>query len=523
MIKKDNKLNKDKTRVKKTPRINNSNEFRAQFIKRVVVYSIFGLLTIVLTLLVFYRAKGYTFTKNGQVEKRGIVLIDSAPVSAKIFLDGKEVDKTDSKLEVPEGDHIIRLEAEGYKTWQRSFAIGREKVIWFYYPFLIPETLSSELFITNQTPKKYSKLSPAGEVVSFSKSSQNNLEAINLELLNLKDEDPLKVAKPLIAPTTLFTRQASGGLGDISFVEWSPNGDSIYIQHNYDGKQELINLRVKNPLESQNLTRSLGTEVKELHYDSRSRVYALVGSEVAIYEPKTLAKEQVITSNASSFQVFSDDRFVFSQVTDSGSAIFVQEGQNIAVKVADLNTNDVASFDYKYIINRRTPYLAIANLNTKELQIFKNPLDTSLATSTSQPTAPLYLATFSELKSANIEDSPGNSSQPGMYIAMQLTNSELFIYDFEEESSFSYKLTLKEQPEKQLDVLSYSWLDSHRLQARTVEGDVYYFDYDGNYLNLIGNTAQEFSYFIKSKNRAFLVSNIESGSNQINLLNFKKK
>lgn len=520
------KNTKETSKVKKTPKINNSNEFRSQFIKRVVTYSFFGLLTIVLSILIFYRAKGYTFTKTGQVEKRGIVLIDSAPVSAKIFLDGKEIAKTDSKLEVTEGEHDIRLEAEGYKTWQRSFTMGREKVVWFYYPYLIPESLKSEPFIANQIPRQYSRLSSDGEIVSMYRSTLNQRESINLELLSLKEEDSAKATKPLIVPSSLLTRQANATFGEIQFTDWSPNGDSIYLKHNFDGKSEIINLRVNNPSESQNLTRLLGPDIKEVHYDSRSRIYALVGSEVALYEPKTLVKEQSITTNATGFQVFADNKFVYTQnLSSAGTSLFVQDGQNAPIKVADYETLDINNFDYKYIINRRTPYLAVTNLANKELKIFKDPLDTRLnlptTTSDNNLPVPLYFATFSDLKSANIEDSPGSSSQPGNYLALQLSGAKFFIYDFDEESSFSYNLSLKNQPEKTLDFSSYRWLDSHRLQGKTVDGEVYYFDYDGNYLNLIGSTNEELSYFIKSRNRVFLVNNLEPATNQINFIKLK--
>ena len=521
MVKVPNRAVKS-NKPKKTPKINNSNEFHSQFIKRILMYSLFGLLTIILTILVFYRAKGYTFTKSGQVEKRGIVLVDSAPVSAKIFLDGKEVDKTDSKLEVPEGDHSIRLEAEGYKTWQRSFSINREEVVWFYYPYLIPNQLSVQSYIANTLNKQYSKLSSNGEVLSLSKTTQNNSEVLNLELLNLKEDDPAKASTPLIIPTTLFTKSAKGTYGEIKFSDWSPNGDSIFLEHSYDGKKELINLRTKSPAESQNLTRSLNTDIKESHYDSKSKLYLLSSGELASYDPKSLTKDASIAKQVTGFQVFADNKFAYSQNTDTGSALFVQDGQNAAVKVLNLNTEDTSKFDYKYIINRRNAYLAVSNADSKDLQIFKNPLDTIASSSIDQLPVPLYFATFSELKSTTIEDSPGSSSQPGMYLALQLSSSKFFIYDFEEESSFSYNLSLKDQPDKQLDVSSFNWLDSHRLQGRTSQGEVYYFDYDGNYLNLIGNTNQELSFFLKTKNRVYLVNNADANSNQLNLINFKK-
>jgi hypothetical protein len=510
---------------RKVPKINHSNELHSKFLKRVAVYALFVILTIALTVLVFYRAKGYTFTKNGQVERRGIVLVDSAPVSAKIFLDNKEVDKTDSKLEVPEGQHTIRLEADGYRTWQRNFNMQREKVVWFYYPYLIPKTLSSKPFITNQITKSYSKISPEGKVISSYLSWQGASQTQNLELINLKEGDPAKASFNLTVSNLLFTRQADGNYGQTKFVEWSPNGDSMLVEHTYDGKKEIINLRINNPAESTNLTRQLAADIKEVHYDSRSRLYTLVGSELALYDPKTLTKNQVVTTIATSFQNFDDNKYVYSAQTDTGSEIYVQDGQSKPVRTTTLSTKDVTQFDYKYIVDRRTPYLVVTNSASKELQIFKSPLDLTgvISKTDSNPAklSPLYLATFGEMRSPKIEDSPSGSSQPGTYIALQLTGKKIFIYDFEEESSFSYDLKLAEDPNKEINIADISWLDPQRLQARSAEGDIYYFDYDGNYANLIGNTTQEFSYFVRSRAATLLVSNTPTGGNQLNQIKFK--
>ncbi len=511
---------------RKTPKINHSSELHSKFIQRIVLYSFFAVLTLLLSLLIFYRAKGYTFNKDGKVEKRGIVLVDSAPVSAKIILDGKEVDKTDAKLEVQEGRHNIRLEAEGYRTWQRDFNMEKEKVVWLYYPYLIPKTLFTEPFITNQITKSYSKLSSEGRLVASHPNGSGVAQTLSLELINLKELQPDKASSSLVASTLLFTRQADGSYGQIKFVEWSPNGDSILVEHTYDGNKELINLRVNNPVESTNLTKQLSPAIKEAHYDSKSKLYILIGSELALYESKTLAKEQIVTTIASSFQNFEDNKYIFSSATDSGSDIYVKDGQAKPVRVTSLTTKDISQFDYKYIIDRRVPYLALTDASAKSLQIFKDP--SSLTGVIQKPDAsgtkqsPLYMATFDELKSPKIEDSPGGSAQPGTYMALQLSSKKVFIYDFEQESSFSYNLKLSEDTTKEINVTDISWLDSQRLQARSAEGDIYYFDYDGNYINLIGNTTQEFSYFLESRAATFLVSNTTNSGNQLDIVNFKK-
>ena len=173
-----------KSKPKKNPRINNSHELHSKFVRRILIYGFFGVLTIFLTVLVFYRAKGYTFNKNGDVIRRGIVLIDSAPLNSKILLDDKEVDTTEAKLEVNEGTHTIKLEADGYRTWQRSFNMQAEKVRWFFYPYLIPTNPAQEQYLSSQTSKQYSEANSEGRMLAISKNSSGPNQSLLFEQIN---------------------------------------------------------------------------------------------------------------------------------------------------------------------------------------------------------------------------------------------------------------------------------------------------------------------------------------------------
>jgi hypothetical protein len=55
---------------------------------------------------------------------RGALTVDSRPVGARVFLDGKLVGTTPlSSTEIAAGDHAIRLEHDGYKNWTGAVRI----------------------------------------------------------------------------------------------------------------------------------------------------------------------------------------------------------------------------------------------------------------------------------------------------------------------------------------------------------------------------------------------------------------
>ncbi|HRV75831.1 MAG: PEGA domain-containing protein [Candidatus Nomurabacteria bacterium] len=494
-----------------------AHEPRAKFIKRVTLYTFFTALTIFLSVLIFYRAKGYTFTKNGRVEKRGILLINSAPISSKIYIDGKDIGKkTDYKLEIDEGSHNLRLEANGYRTWEKNFSIKAEEVEWFYYPYLIPNSLVSKDILTNIPKKTYSSLNSDSKVIAVSKSGLSLAQSYIFEELNLKEDDPANISNTIIVPSQIFTRQADGSLGDIKFDKWSPNGDSIFLEHTFDDNKELINLRVDAPAESTNLTNSVGVGINQYRYDDKSKLYLNKNGELAIYNPVSLVKEQIIDIEVLDFNNFRNSKYVYSKTSKDaekpGIQVLIKDDQNSPKLVNTLFVGNPKDLDFQYTANRRDYYLSISNLYNKELIIYKNPLD-SMDDNT-KVSNPLFLSTFESMKSNQIKESIQGSPQPGTYIAIHLSENTLFIYNFEKESSQTFTLN-------NLKINDFSWIDSEHLQLKTTDEKIFYIDYDGNYLNEITSTSQVFSYFIKSKNKTITINEVQPGLDKISEIKFK--
>jgi len=49
-----------------------------------------------------------------------LLFVASTPVAADIYLDGGFVGNTPSILDVPAGEHTLKMTKVGYKTWQRK-------------------------------------------------------------------------------------------------------------------------------------------------------------------------------------------------------------------------------------------------------------------------------------------------------------------------------------------------------------------------------------------------------------------
>jgi formylglycine-generating enzyme required for sulfatase activity len=52
------------------------------------------------------------------------VFISSIPEGAAVSVDGKSVGNTPLKIELPEGNYLLQIDADGFKTWQTQLSVG---------------------------------------------------------------------------------------------------------------------------------------------------------------------------------------------------------------------------------------------------------------------------------------------------------------------------------------------------------------------------------------------------------------
>jgi hypothetical protein len=58
-----------------------------------------------------------------------LLFVASTPVAADIYLDGGFVGNTPFVLDVPAGEHTVKMTKVGYKTWQRKIRVQSSRVV----------------------------------------------------------------------------------------------------------------------------------------------------------------------------------------------------------------------------------------------------------------------------------------------------------------------------------------------------------------------------------------------------------
>ncbi|MBI4101073.1 PEGA domain-containing protein, partial [Candidatus Microgenomates bacterium] len=115
-------------------------------ILRLSIYSLILVVVVLLTVALVAIGRGYRYDfETGQIISGGLILIDSEPNGATIYLDGKQINKrSPTRLPVKAGSHNLNLTKDGYRSWQKTLPVVRTEVSWVQYPFLVPLAIDTQ-------------------------------------------------------------------------------------------------------------------------------------------------------------------------------------------------------------------------------------------------------------------------------------------------------------------------------------------------------------------------------------------
>lgn len=119
--------------------------------KKQLKNTIYSLLPLLLSLLIilasvglFYYIQGYRFDfQSQQVSPTGVLSIDTIPSRSDLFIEEKLYGKTPKSTTLLGGNYDLKIEKEGYHTWQKTISIVEGKST-SVYPWLIATIIEKE-------------------------------------------------------------------------------------------------------------------------------------------------------------------------------------------------------------------------------------------------------------------------------------------------------------------------------------------------------------------------------------------
>ena len=433
-------------------------------------YVLIGLIILTVARFMLLQASGYGL-KQGKVIQNGLTFFSSQPHPANIYVNGKLAKvKTNTRLYLPSGIYDVKLQRDGYRTWQRKIELEGGDVQHFDYPFLIPTTL---------TTKKQHDYANAPGLAAQSPDHrwwlvQSPGSLGNFDLYDLKN--PLKiVTTQVVLPTGVLTKATSQE--SFQLAEWADDNRHVLLVHNFDGKAEYILLDRTNPDQSINLSTKLATSAPKIELANKKfDRYFMYDPATKIVQSATLNEPTPVSiiQHVLAYQSYSTDTFLY--FSDDG----VPAGKVALRMLVGTTTTPLRYFpagsNYLVDLTKYSGdlYIVVGAASENKVYIYKDPLG-QYGASKSHALVPSQVL--------HVDQPNFVSFSSNAQFIMAENGQQFGVYDIENDKGYNYSSAVGlDAPQ-----VHATWMDGDRLVI-TSGGKLVIFDYDHtNQQTLTGN------------------------------------
>lgn len=423
-----------------------------------------GVVLILATTILLYRAYGFGLDKEGRIIQNGLVFVSSRPDGADAYLNGKKYkDQTNTRMDLPSGQYLLELKRNGYLDWKRALTVEGGSVERFDYPLLFPKLLNTEVTKQNSAAPTLSTESLDRRWLLASAAEQNKFDLFDLNTKEVSSQSLAVPAEVLAAGSTTTGWQLS---------EWAKDNRHVLLRRSYDklgqAGSEYILFDRERPDLSQNLSIALGftpTEI-ELRDQAYDQYYAYDQNSGQLFTAN-LEKPtpQPYLSGVLAFASEKDTVvYVTAQDAAAGKALIrikVKDDQPLTVKQVPAGTAyllDMAIYEGKL-------YLTAGASSEDRVFFYRDPLG-ALKARPKEALAPIQIL---KVTAPNHVSFSANKR-----FAIAENGDKFAVYDIETDRGYAY------QSGAPLDApqVHATWMDGYRL-CYISGGKVVVFDFDG--------------------------------------------
>lgn len=428
---------------------------KAHRIRLFIGYALMAVALGMSTLLIVLLSSGYDIDRStGVIIQNGLAVVDAHPEQAEIFVNGKPHGRTDQRLFLPEGKFEIKLQRQGYRSWQHDITLEGSTVEQLVYPFMFPNTLVSSTLktqdskpaMTSQSPdRKWLVTQVTGKLGAFELTDLNDVKTPRTELILPSD--------------TIST-----AIGEHVFkeVEWSSDNTNLLLEHSWPTGIEYILLNRANALQSINVSKLFPGQ-SGFRFTLKNKKT----DQFFMYNPATkslmvgVANTKVATAllaHAVQFKTYKDDIIIY--VNESNEVHILQNDKDYIIRTLPQSPNyflDYAEFNGK-------PYLITGSAVDGRIYVYQEPLR-SLTRVPAKAPQPFRVLTVDKPEYVSF-------STIARFVAVQ-GGSKFAVFDAETGRQFKYDLKFPV-----LTGQKATWMDGHRLTLVS-EGKLNIFDFDG--------------------------------------------
>lgn len=405
---------------------------------------IFAILAIVLgSIFLVAFAQGYRYDfLTGQIKESGLVLVDSKPNNADIYINGKQ-SKYATPLRLtnaPIGPMNIELVRPEFRLWKRSLTVQAQQVSFADYAILLPQKLKYTSYLTDY--KVAELVQPQKQRRSF--------------ILTTKPEAAIWQLDNNQNPTKLYAPPPNSGDTDLTGLSVNADGSRLLVNQRtgtsvsklvITGQDASLNLSANLQITSGSLSFNPSNN-NELYWISQEGLLRKVNIDKQTIGP--VLAQNVVAMQPEGNQIYA----VLGPDANSTKATLWRIDGNSAKKTAvNIVMPQSPSYTLALSADRAGDYLALLSTATKELIIIRNPGDDKPKTGLLSKTATAF-----------------SISKNGQRIVYD-SGDKLKTYDLEQAERFDFGVNIS-------NLQSWTWYDDNHL-AIVANNQLRFIDYDG--------------------------------------------
>jgi hypothetical protein len=441
---------------------------RIHVAKLYIGYFLIGIAVVLATVLLLYVAYGFGLNK-GQVVQNGLVFVSSTPSGSSIYLNGQLKGTTGKRLTLTSGTYTMKIQRNGYRTWQRAVTVEGGTVERFDYPFLFPTNLQTTTTKAYTSAPALATQSPDRRWLLI--EQPGSLSAFDMyDLKNPKQVIRSTVTLPSAVLTASDTKKQS-----LKLAEWSDDNQHVLLEHIYGSSHEYIMLDTQTPAQSVNVTKALGlTPTDQLKLQNKQYDhYFVYDAKTAALDTDTLGNPTLtpLLTHVLAYKTYGTNMVLYTttQNATAGQSNVMLYQNN---KSYELRTLPV---DKTYLLNLTqysgSWYVAAGARNEGRVYVYKDPVS-MLNQKQGQLLAP---ATILQVDKPDYLEFSANAQ----FIMAEHAN-QFAVYDAQYDKTYAYTIDAHfDAPQPHA-----TWMDGDRI-TYVSGGKLAVFDYDSTNLQTL--------------------------------------
>ncbi len=433
-------------------------EKRWRTVRFITGYILVAIAILLATIIAALLVQGYQITNRSSIVQNGLVNISSQPVSAEVLMNGSKIDNTPSRLDINEGSYELRLQADKYRSWQKSFNLPGGSVRYFLYPKLIPNNIDTSEMASFEKSPLWASASPDRHWIVSKQPTDNSVSFSIFDTTKTAADNTTGRMQQISLPQSVLIG-TSGAYGIVEAVEWSDdNRHLLLLQTLGSGEKAFIVLDREKPENSQNISKILNLSnnqtvaLRDKKYN-KFYIHAKDSGLLISRDSKDLGFNETIAESVVSYKSYGNDIVAYTtylNAKEDEAKVVVKENIKNIYYLQSLKRNpdgryliDMAKFDGDW-------FYAVSSPSENRVRLFINPLSSN-SPGSSQEIKPKLSIPIVSPKFISFSDN-------ARFIMAQNGNN-FSVYDGELKTTYRYSLASKIAENQEA-----KWMDGHRLK-----------------------------------------------------------